>query len=230
MNLSERSGYIDCVHLFFLLDNSASTNGERIQELNKAMLRILPEVAATTVWNETTPLVHILSFSADVRWLCSTTAEHGIDARDIVWEDIAAEENPDVESTNTALAICSILPGLSRRLLGHFPYRPIIVLITDGHSGNRKETLAAIDELLKCQKTTCVAIGVSGYTADEMNVFASTGTMQKLIFPVDQAEEIAYVLYDLCIEDDLPSDIECPMKEMPKIIITSVFTDDEGGI
>ncbi|MDO4355956.1 MAG: vWA domain-containing protein [Clostridia bacterium] len=204
----------DVIHMFFLLDNSGSMGGAPIQTLNEAMVNVLSEVAATAMKKEVTVMVHALSFSGGVRWLCGTTAEHGVDAANIVWNDITTEGN-----TNTALAIRSILPGLSRRLLGHYAYRPIIVLITDAYSDNRNETMAAIDELINRQKTIRVAVGVSGYKADELNDFASTGTVkkmddlgneeasteQKLIFPVDQAEELAGVITDVAVSSLISS-------------------------
>ena len=148
----------DIIHMFFLLDNSGSMMGAPIQTLNEAMGNVLSEVAVTAMKKEVKAMIHVLSFSGGVKWLCGTTAEQGAEAGSIVWNDITTEGN-----TNTAQAIRSVLPGLSRRLLGHYAYRPIIVLVTDGYSDDRSETLAAIEELNKRQKTIRIAVGVSGY-------------------------------------------------------------------
>jgi len=204
----------DVIHMFFLLDNSTSMMGAPIQTLNEAMVNVLSEVAVTAMKKEVKAMIHVLSFSGGVRWLCGTTAEQGAEAGSIVWNDINVEGN-----TNTAQAIRSVLPGLSRRLLGHYAYRPIIVLVTDGYSDDRNETLAAIEELNKKQKTIRIAVGVSGYKADELDDFASTGTVkktddlgnetdssaQKLIFPVDRAEELAGVITDVAVSSLISS-------------------------
>lgn len=208
----------DVIHLFFLLDNSGSMSGASIQTLNEAMVNTMSELKAEADRKEVTAMMHILSFNSSIRWLCNTSAEEGLPVENINWADISANGG-----TNTASAIRSILPGLSRRLLGHHAYRPIIVLITDGYSDNRAETQQAIQELLARQKTINVAVGVSGYNDVELNDFASEGTVLhkdglgnvigtvtgcKFIFPVADAQNLAKIIGEVATSSLISSILE----------------------
>ena len=205
----ENADVRDVIHLFFLLDNSGSMSGAPIQTLNEAMVNTMSELKNEADRKEVTAMVHILSFNSSVSWLCNTTSEEGISVENINWTDIGA-----TGGTDTAAAIRAILPGLSRKRLGHHAYRPIIVLITDGFSNDRSETQQAIQELNARQKTINIAVGVSGYNPDELNDFASEGTVvykdgmgndirtvdgAKFIFSVADAQDLAHITQDVAI-------------------------------
>lgn len=208
----------DVIHLFFLLDSSGSMSRGLIQTLNEAMANTMHELEDEANRKEVTAMVHILTFNSSVSWLCGTTAETGVNVKDIHWMDISEGGN-----TDTAAAIRAILPGLSRDFLGHHAYRPIIVLITDGYSDDRAETQQAIRELNARQKTINIAVGVSGYNADELDDFASDGTVvhkdsmgndicteenKKFIFPVADAQNLAHIIRDLATSSLIASYLE----------------------
>lgn len=198
----------DQIHFFFLLDGSGSMYGPPIQTLNEAMSNVLPAIQDAANRKEITPIIHVLAFNSSVQWLCGTTEIAGKEAKDIIWHDISA-----TGSTDTAGAINSIMEGLSIRHLGGRSFRPIIILITDGYSNDANATAAAVDKLVARQKSIRVAVGVNGYNPTELETFASAAKVritddlgnevsaaeQKLIFPVDRADQLAYVIRDIAV-------------------------------
>lgn len=223
----------DKIHLFFLLDNSGSMSGTAIQTLNEAMVNTLHEIKNEADRREITAMIHILSFNSSISWLCGTTAEEGVIVENIVWNDIGA-----TGGTNTAGAISSILSGLSERFLGHHAYRPIIILITDGYSDNRSNTQSAIQELNKRQKTINIAVGVSGYNPDELDDFASEGTIVykdglgnelntengKFIFPVDNAAQLAQIIADVSVSSLISSALNANQQ-----VVSGTDTGNDSG-
>lgn len=200
----------DAFHFFFLLDNSGSMTGPNIEALNRAMADMPRALRHDAERLDVEVRLHVLAFNSGIQWLCGTSAEEGIPVEDINWADISA-----FGGTNTAGAIRSILPGLSRRLLGPHAYRPIIVLITDGFSDDHAETQQAIRELREhARYTVNVAIGVQDYTPDELEAFASDipvkheddlgnftdSNKQKLIFSMDNADALERCLPRLVAE------------------------------
>lgn len=212
-NMSE-TDVSDVIHFFFLLDASGSMSGASIQTLNEAMANVLPAIQRVGNSKEITPIVHVLAFNNGVQWLCGTSATTGIEAKDIIWNDISA-----YGGTDTAGAITDILEGLSIRHLGYHSYRPVIILITDGYSNDAHATAAAVDALVKRQKSIRVAVGVNGYNPSELDTFASAANVtivddlgnevsakeQKLIFPVDRADQLAYVIRDIAVSSLISS-------------------------
>ena len=112
-------------------------------------------------------------------------------------------------TTCTDDAIHAVFPGLIYNRQDHRRFRPIVILMTDGDSNDRKATLAAIEEMNGQKRTTRIAIGVGDYDTVELDAFASTGnvvsqnllnaeargiTHQKLVFSVTEASQIASVL------------------------------------
>ena len=215
VNMSE-STVTDLIHFFFLLDNSGSMSGSAIQTLNAAMYDVLKEVSKAAVSLELTPIMHILSFNSSINWLLGTQPSRGIEAGNLTWRDIGASGG-----TNTAGAIRELIgsKALSRDHLGHRAYRPIIILITDGQSNDRAETKKAINELVARQKSLRIAIGVQGYTPDELEAFASDATVkheddlgnitdsnkQKLIFKVDENIDFGGLVKNLTISSLISS-------------------------
>jgi len=192
------------IHVFFLFDNSGSMAGYKIYKLNETMRSLIPAMVSVAESRSVMILFHALSFSTDIHWLCGSTAEEGVPMDEFHWHEIDAGG-----MTCTADAIRAVLPGLSRRLLGRRTFQPIVILLTDGYSNDRKATMAAIEELNAKERTTRIAIGVEECDTEELYAFASTGnvasqillnaedvgtTQQKLVFSVTEASQIASVL------------------------------------
>ena len=141
-------------------------------------------------------MFHVLGYNDTVHWLCESTAENGVPMDQFQWHEISAGGGK-----NTAGAIRAILPGLSRRLLGHTCISPIIILITDGKSESFQETEAAIKELSARAFATRIAFGVKEYNPRELEDFASinyytefdefgdreSDELRRFVFPVDEA-------------------------------------------
>ena len=153
--------------------------------------------------------MHILSFGSEIRWLYGTTATHGVSASQIAWHDL-----PTVSGTNTSAALEAVLEGLSIQHLGHHSYPPIIVLISDGRSDDPPGTLSAIRELESHPLTTIrVAVGPKGCNTEELEAFATMGTVcfedvlgnlsdtryTKLLFPIERTAVLAELISTLAI-------------------------------
>lgn len=204
----------DEIHLFFLIDCSESMIGAPIREVNKAMTIMLPTMVKVALAKEVMLMFHVLGYNDTVHWLCGSTAENGVPMDQFQWHEISAGGG-----NNTAGAIRAILPGLSRRLLGHTHISPIIILITDGKSESFQETEAAIQELSARAFATRIAFGVKEYNPRELENFASynhfTGfdefgnyesdELRRFVFPVDEAaKRIEDVIRSLTLGNGFP--------------------------
>ena len=192
------------IHVFFLLDNSGSMTGARIHTLNETMRSLIPAMVSVAESRCVILLFHALCFNSGFHWLFGSTAEEGVPMDEFHWHEIDAGG-----TTCTDDAIHAVFPGLIYNRQDHRRFRPIVILMTDGDSNDRKATLAAIEELNGQKRTTRIAIGVGDYDTVELDAFASTGnvvsqnllnaeargiTHQKLVFSVTEASQIASVL------------------------------------
>ena len=187
----------DEIHLFFIIDCSESMIGDPIQTVNETMGTMLPTLLQVAQAKEVMLMFHVLAYNDTVHWLCGSTAEDGVPMDQFQWHEISAGGGK-----NTAGAIRAILPGLSRRYLGHTDISPIIILITDGKSASLQESEAAIKELASARAFAMrIAFGVKGYNPRELEDFASinyfTGfdefgdresdELRRFVFPLDEA-------------------------------------------
>lgn len=198
----------DSVHLFVLLDTSASMAGSPIRQLNDGMSDLLNEICYYADRKEVVPLMHILSYGDEPRWLYGTSATHGVSAFQISWHDL-----PTTSGSNTAAAIEAIIEGLSLQQLGYHSYAPIVVLISDGRSNDPQRTLAAIQKLKNNQLHVIrVAVAPEDYNANELQAFASEGTISlddelgnlrisygKMVLPMVRIADAAAIISDLAV-------------------------------
>ena len=195
------------MHLFFLIDRSASMEGAPMQEIN-ALMDSLPSKLSHVAGSWDVDIIfHVLAYNTEVQWLCGTTAEAGILMDQFQWHEIRAGGGK-----NTAGAMRAILPGLSRKCLGYRDHAPILILITDGKGYSWKETGDAIFEVANMTTTRRIAFGVKGYDPGELEYFASyerlaefdefgdpvSDGFRRFVFPVDEAaKRIADVIKTL---------------------------------
>ena len=153
----------------------------------------------------------IIKFNSDLEWVVGDEYK-GVLVDDAVkaWKDLVA-----TGGTNTAGAIEESLKALRTQYIGLRNKKPIVILITDGDSNDRREMERATDKLKVAmsggsgkEKIVRIAIGVKDYNEGELNYFASKGTVKDdtgehenvpFVFGVDDAEKIAEVIKNVTV-------------------------------
>ena len=200
-----------CTNIVFLLDASGSMSGERISQLNYAMHETLNELVKEGLKSETDIFVRIIKFNSDLEWVVGDETQ-GILVDDAVkaWKDLTA-----TGGTDTAGAIEESLKSFKTKYFGYRNKKPIIILVTDGESNDPKETKKAVDKLKVAmsgntgkEKIVRIAVGVEDYNPDELDYFASKGTIVDdngtrenvpLVFGVSSASAIATVIKNVAV-------------------------------
>ena len=201
--MTVRDGIItkDELNLILALDNSYSMVNRRIAQLNSAIPALKNSLIELCKEHNVDLKVRIIAFSDDVEWLAGST-EHGEDIETITWKDLDV-----VSGTATNKAIRAINKSLTKNHLGAHALPPVVILVTDGNCNRQDHAdyVAAIGELKKRlagstgkEKVIRVAIGVDGYNRQELEEFASVGTIadveQPLIFDVDKSTDLGKVI------------------------------------
>ena len=193
------------LHIYFMLDVSAHMHGKLIYALNGAMRRVLPALHDLGCRRDITPLVHILSFSDCAQWLCRTTAETGVEARNIVWQDLDA-----YGFSNTADALQCICDSLRLNHRWREVGPRLIVQVSDGCSNDLCATQRAIEALCHCFPTYRVALCTARTVTPELEAFASYGRIdvvdglgsllqsqeQRLVIPLEDPCDMPHLLQE----------------------------------
>ena len=200
-----------CTNIIFLLDTSGSMYGERINQLNYAMSETLNVLVEESFKQETDVYVRVLEFNSNVRWVMGSK-EKGVAIEDAArtWQNLAANGG-----TDTATAIEECLKSLKTDYIGIRNKKPIVILITDGDSNDRRAMESATDKLKVAmsgnsgkEKIIRIAIGVQDYNAGELNYFASKGTIitdesetanAPFVFGVDETSKIVEVIKNVAV-------------------------------
>jgi uncharacterized protein YegL len=133
------------VHFYWILDGSRSMLGEKIQSLNYAVARSIPEMRKVAAKHpRANILVRALRFATDAGWV----TERPTPLSEFVWRDIEADGET---SMGLALSmVCDELDWLASRLdKGERFFPPILILVTDGHPTDEGKVFeAALQRLL----------------------------------------------------------------------------------
>lgn len=167
-------------NVIFLLDTSSSMDEERIAQLNHAMRETLNALKEKGEKVEEDVFVRVIRFSTHAEWIMGDE-EAGVLIDDAIkqWKDLAPGG-----LTNTAEAINECLKALQMKYFNYRSKKPVVVLVTDGESIDPTETRLAVDKLKTAlsgntgkEKVIRIAIGIGDYNPDELNYFASRGTI-----------------------------------------------------
>jgi uncharacterized protein YegL len=207
------------INLFYLLDTSGSMSGERINQLNIAMveaLSIAEEVANEKEWDLA---IRVIEFNNVAKWIIGDPMSG---QRHIEWKPLTAQGG-----TDTAGAIKLVKEAMNSTFLGSRALTPVVILITDGESSKPAETIEAITELKNAigsssntseDKIMRIAIGVKDAKQIELENFASLGK----IFQNGVEQNNVPLVFNLNNVDDL--------KETLKMVTEkSIVPPKEGG-
>ena len=200
-----------CTNAIFLLDASGSMSGERITQLNYAMQETLNALVKEGLKSETDIYVRVIRFNSMLDWVIGTE-QKGVLVSDAanMWKDLDASGG-----TDTAGAIEETLKALKTEYFGYKNKKPIVILITDGESNDPQQTKDAVDQLRYAmsgntnkEKVVRIAIGVQDHNPNELEYFASKGTIKDdqgerkntpLVFGVSDASSIADVIKNVAV-------------------------------
>jgi uncharacterized protein YegL len=133
------------VHFYWILDGSRSMRGEKIQSLNYAVARSIPEMRKIAAKHpRANVLVRALRFATDAQWVTPRPTP----LAEFEWRDIEADGET---SMGLALSlVCDELDGLAAGFdRGERFFPPALILVTDGHpTDERKVFDAALQRLL----------------------------------------------------------------------------------
>ena len=144
--------------IFFVIDTSESMRGKKIDDLNRVMREIIPELAG--VGSSNTELKYaVLSFSSGCKW---ETSEPFIVDENNKWKDLQAGGITDL-----GMAFEELAAMLSRKKFLKAPslsYAPVIFLMTDGYpTDNYKRGLQVLKSNNWYKYGIKVALGIGDY-------------------------------------------------------------------
>lgn len=144
--------------IFFVIDTSESMKGKKIDDLNRVMREIIPELAG--VGGSNTELKYaVLSFSSGCKW---ETSEPLIVDESNQWKDLHA-----CGITDLGMAFEELTAMLSRKKFLKSPslsYAPVIFLMTDGYpTDNYKKGLEKLKANNWYKYGIKVALGIGDY-------------------------------------------------------------------
>lgn len=175
------------IPVILLLDTSGSMEGESINQLNRAIEKMLNTFKKQEKI-ETTIEVCMITFGATVGF--HLTADHGENkyfksASQIEWQDLQASG-----MTPMGMALKMAKDMLEdKTIVASNAYRPTVVLVSDGAPNDNWETpLNDFTSNGRSSKCDRMALGIgSGFNADVLNRFKS---QEHELFVADDAEKI----------------------------------------
>ncbi len=230
------------VNISFLLDSSVSMRkGGRMGQLNAGMEEAVRVCEETGRKKEVQVLMRVVAFGDHARWIAGNQ-ERGVEHID--WVPLKTKGG-----TNTAEAIDLISGTMSRKYLGERNYRPIVVLCTDGGSNQPDRTVEASEKLknslksrsgIEKDKVIRIAVGVHGAKRQELESFASVGTIVledgsrdenvPLVFEVEDISRLKGVIKGLTLSS-INSSLTAGGTGGGEngIVISPVYDPDVGG-
>ena len=144
--------------IFFVIDTSESMKGKKIDDLNRVMREIIPQLAGVGGCN--TELKYaVLSFSSGCKWI---TSEPMIVEDNNNWKDLNANGITDL-----GMAFEELTSMLSRKKFLKSPslsYAPVIFLMTDGYpTDNYKKGLEKLKNNNWYKYGMKIALGIGDY-------------------------------------------------------------------
>ena len=159
------------LHFFWIVDNSYSMSGPKIQTVNKAIRDALPEIAAVVAHNVEVSMRGI-RFGSDAEW---HTDSQPVSLSDFNWKDL--DGNGGYTSTSRALHL--LCDELAVEKLGKKCVVPVAILLSDGFCTDSDQEYADAIERLnqsswgKRAVRLSIGIGTAGedYDKEQLDQF-----------------------------------------------------------
>jgi uncharacterized protein YegL len=162
------------LHFFWLVDESGSMSGQKIQAVNYAVKNVLPEIQKIEDEQRVNILMRAIKFGDRAGW---QVGPDPVPVKDFNWRDMDARGG----STSTAQAIELLSQELALEKLGRRNVPPVAILLSDGYCTDPDErydqAIAALDKLPWGVKAVRVSIGIGGseeeYNKEQLDRFIS---------------------------------------------------------
>ncbi len=161
------------LHFFWIVDESASMGGQKIQSVNYAIKNVLPEIRKIEDSERVSILMRVIKFGDQVGW---HVGPNPVPVKNFVWQDMDARGS----TTSTAQAIELLNQELDLAKIGRRNVPPVAILLSDGYCTDPEtrynQAIAALDKLPWGVKAVRIAIGIGpdgSYNKSQLDSFVS---------------------------------------------------------
>ncbi len=149
------------LNFIWVVDESASMSGAKIQAVNFAIRSVLPEIQKIEDTERVNIVMRAIRFGDTASWHIGPTP---MPISAFVWRDMDAQGR----STSTAKAIDMLAQELTLEKLGRKNVPPVIILLSDGYCTDGplyEQAISTLDNLPWGARAVRISIGIEG--ADE---------------------------------------------------------------
>lgn len=154
------------LNFYWIIDDSGSMHGQKIQSVNFAIKDILPRIQDIESHERVNILMRVIKFGDTAEWY---VGPEPVPAKQFVWNDLSANSG----ITATAQAIDLLVESLDPAKLGLRNLPPVAILMSDGYCTDSNEHYQqAIDKLNSSPwgtKAVRIAIGIGNKEREEYN-------------------------------------------------------------
>ncbi len=145
------------LHFIWIVDESASMSGQKIQAVNHAIKSVLPDIRKIEDTERVSILMRAIKFGDKVGWHVGPSP---VPVKQFDWKDMDAPGS----STSTAKAIELLVDELALDKIGSRNVPPVAILLSDGYCTDQESrynaAIKALDSLPWGVKAVRIAIGI----------------------------------------------------------------------
>ncbi|MBF0202305.1 MAG: VWA domain-containing protein [Desulfamplus sp.] len=165
------------LHFFWIVDDSGSMSGSKIQKVNWAIRDVLPEIEKIGDENRLEIMMSAIKFGNDASW---HVGPDPVGINQFKWKDMSGNSG----CTATSKALKLLIDSLDHNKLGKRNVPPVCILLSDGHcTDSEKDYMNAINTLNDSSKlpwgtkAVRLSIGIAeqegDYNKEELDMFIS---------------------------------------------------------
>lgn len=162
------------LHVFFLVDNSGSMAGKKIQKVNWAIRDLLPEMGKLEDDERIRIYMGSIVFGSSAKW---HVGPDPVSVEKFSWKDLDGGGG----GTSTAQAIKLLTDALGIEKMGARNIPPVCILLSDGYCTDPhpeyEKAIAALNNQPWGKKAVRLSIGIAqhdnDYSKDELDMFIS---------------------------------------------------------
>lgn len=161
------------LHFFWVVDESASMSGQKIQAVNHAIKSVLPDIRRVEDGERVSILMRAIKFGDRAGWHVGPAP---VPVKQFDWKDMDARGG----STSTAQAIELLVDELALNKIGRRNVPPVAILLSDGYctdpESRYNQAIDALDKLPWGVKAVRIAIGIGpdgSYNKAQLDQFIS---------------------------------------------------------